>query len=59
MYVNEDNRFTIIQKAKEHIIDATNISTSLDEMKVLDSFLYRCWQLGWLDRYEGGTDEME
>jgi hypothetical protein len=46
-----DNRFEIIEKAKKYIIEATNISTSPDEMKVLDSFLYRCWQLGWLDRF--------
>ena len=44
-----DNRFEIIEKAKQDLIDATNISSSPDEMKVLDSFLYRCWQMGWLD----------
>lgn len=47
-----DNRFEIIERAKKHIIDSTNISTSPDEMKVLDSFLFRCWQMGWLDRFE-------
>ena len=47
-----DNRFEIIAKAKEHLLDATNIDTSEDEMKVLDNFLYRCWQMGWLDRYD-------
>ena len=46
-----DNRFEIIAKAKEHLLDATNIDTSEDEMKVLDDFLFRCWQMGWLDRY--------
>lgn len=47
-----DNRFEIIEKAKKHILEATNIDTSPDEMKVLDNFLFRCWQMGWLDRYD-------
>lgn len=46
-----DNRFEIIEKAKKHILEATNIDTNPDEMKVLDNFLFRCWQMGWLDRY--------
>ncbi len=53
--VNEqcgDNRFEVIQKAKEHLIEATNIESSPDEMKVLDSFLFRAWQMGWLRQYE-------
>ena len=52
MEICGDNRFEIIAKAKAHLLDATNIDTSEDEMKVLDSFLFRCWQMGWLDRYE-------
>lgn len=47
-----DNRFEIIEKAKNDILKATNINTSPDEMKVLDSFLFRCWQMGWLKKYE-------
>lgn len=43
-----DNRFEIIEKAKKDILEATNINTSPDEMKVLDSFLFRCWQMGWI-----------
>ena len=46
-----DNRFEIIEKAKKHILEATNIDTSPDEMRVLDNFLFRCWQMGWLDKY--------
>ena len=46
-----DNRFEIIEKAKKDILDATNISQSPDEMKVLDRFLFRCWQMRWLDKY--------
>ena len=47
-----DNRFEIIEKAKKHILEATNIDTSPDEMKVLDNFLFRCWQMGWLNMYD-------
>lgn len=46
-----DNRFEIISKAKEDILKSTNISSSEDEMKVIDNFLFRCWQMGWLNRY--------
>ena len=51
-----DNRFEIIGKAKKHLLEATNIDTSPDEMKVLDNFLFRCWQMGWLDRYAEQTE---
>lgn len=47
-----DNRFEIIDKAKEALIESTNIETSPEEMAVLDNFLFRCWQMGWLDKYE-------
>lgn len=47
-----DNRFEIIQKAKDDILESTNIGCCPDEMKVLDSFLFRAWQMGWLDKYE-------
>ena len=47
-----DNRFEIIEKAKTALLESTNIDTSKDEMKVLDSFLFRCWQMGWLDKYD-------
>lgn len=47
-----DNRFEIIEKAKNHILAATNIAASPDEMKVLDNFLFRCWQMGWLNMYK-------
>ncbi len=47
-----DNRFEIIERAKEDIIKNTNIETSNDEMKVLNSFLFRCWQMGWLMKYD-------
>ena len=51
-----DNRFEIIEKAKRHILEVTNIDTSPEEMKVLDNFLFRCWQMGWLDKYNPRDD---
>ena len=43
-----DNRFELIEAAKKRLIEATNIESSPDEMKVLDSILFRMWQMGWL-----------
>ena len=45
------DEFRIIAKAKQALLDSTNIESSPDEMKVLNDFLFRCWQMGWLDRY--------
>ena len=47
-----DNRFEIIEKAKMDLLESTNINTDKEEMKVLDNFLFRCWQMGWLKKYE-------
>lgn len=47
-----DNRFEIISRAKEALIKSTNIETSPKEVEVLDNFLFRCWQMGWLDKYD-------
>ena len=47
-----DNRFEIIERAKADLLDSTNIYTSPKEMEVLDNFLFRCWQMRWLDRYD-------
>lgn len=52
-----DNRFEVIARAKEHLLDATNIETSEEEMAVLDNFLFRCWQMGWLNKYADGERE--
>lgn len=46
-----DNRFDIIAAAKDDIIRTTNIETRPDEMAVLDSVLFRAWQMGWLTHY--------
>ena len=54
-----DNRFEIIDKAKKHLLETTNIQSAPDEMAVLDSFLFRCWQMGWLKQYEDGKDNPE
>ena len=43
-----DNRFDLIEKYKKKLIEATNIETSIEEMKVLDSILFRFWQMSWL-----------
>ena len=50
-----DNRFDIIQKAKDDLMESTNVGSCQDEMEVLDSFLFRAWQMGWLDKYETKT----
>jgi len=47
--VCNDNRFELIEKAKQRLIKATNIETSPEEMRVLDSMLFRFWQMGWLE----------
>ncbi len=47
-----DNRFEIIESAKKDLLDSTNIHTSPEEMAVLDCFLFRCWQMGWLKEYD-------
>lgn len=47
-----DNRFEVISKAKELLLESTNIESSPDEMKVIDNILFRCWQMGWLDSLE-------
>lgn len=51
MNICDGNRTATIEAAKTAMIKGTNIEDSPEEMKVLDSFLLRCWQMGWLDRY--------
>lgn len=48
----DDNRFEIIAKAKKALLEGTNIDMCADEMAVIDNILFRCWQMGWLDRYD-------
>ena len=53
------SQFEIIAKAKQALLDSTNIETSPEEMAVLDNFLFRCWQMGWLDDYDDSKDFIE
>ena len=48
----------VIDRAKQDLLKSTNIDTSPKEMEVLDDFLFRCWQMGWLDQYEKQTDDV-
>ena len=43
-----DDRFELIAKAKQKLLDATNIDSRQDEIAVLDNILFRCWQMGRL-----------
>ena len=54
-----DNRFEIIAEAKRQLLEYTNIETSPDEMAVIDSFLFRCWQMGWLKSLDKGGYTMQ
>ena len=47
-----DNRFELIEKYKNELLERTNIEDSRDEMNVIDSILFRFWQMGWLDGLE-------
>jgi hypothetical protein len=47
-----DNRFEIIEKYKQRLIEGTNIASRPEEMAVLDSILFRFWQMGWLEDVE-------
>lgn len=48
--VCNDNRFELIDAAKAFLLENTNIEDSPTDMAALDSILYRCWQMGWLDQ---------
>lgn len=52
-----DNRFEVIELAKEYIINGTNIKSSPDEMKVLDNILFRFQKLGLLDKFDPESDK--
>lgn len=47
--ISGDNRFEIIEKAKEMLLNATNIEDSKEEMKVLTNILFRMWQAGLIN----------
>lgn len=52
-----DDRFELIAKAKAELLDATNIESNPTDMAALDSILFRCWQMGWLDHLRMGERE--
>ena len=47
-----DDRFELIAKYKQKLIETTNIESSPEEMKIIDNILFRFWQMGWLDKLE-------
>ena len=47
-----DNRFLVIKRAKTDLFESTNIEMAPKEVEVIDSILFRCWQMGWLKKYE-------
>lgn len=47
-----DNRFVLIEKYKNELLESTNIADSKEEMDVIDNILFRFWQMGWLDKLE-------
>ena len=53
----DDNRFALIEKYKQKLIEGTNISDRQEEMAVIDSILFRFWQMGWLDKLEEKENE--
>lgn len=55
----DDNRFELIEKYKKKLIESTNIETRPEEMKVLDSILFRFWQMGWLNKLELPSAQLE
>ena len=54
-----DDRFELIAKAKAKLLGCTNIESSPNEVAVLDSILFRCWQMGWLDNLREDNSRAE
>lgn len=47
-----DGRFELIEKYKNQLFEGTNIEECKQDMKAIDSILFRFWQMGWLDILE-------
>lgn len=47
-----DNRFLVIERAKKDLFESTNIEMAPKEVEVIDSILFRCWQMDWLEKYK-------
>lgn len=43
-----DKRFEIIAEYKKRLIEGTNIESCPEEMAVIDSILFRFWQMRWI-----------
>ena len=54
-----DNRFEIIEKAKEMLLNATNIEDSKEEMKVLNTILFRMWQVDLINEEKLNTNKLQ
>ena len=52
MDMHDDNRLELIERYKKQLVESTNIKSSPDEMAVIDSILFRFWQMGWLKEQE-------
>lgn len=53
-----DDRFEMIKRVKERLIKGTNIEARPEEMAVIDSILFRFWQLGWLEYIDDGDNDL-
>jgi hypothetical protein len=47
-----DKRFEIIDKVKNTLLERTNIDKAPKELEVLDSILFRLWQLRYFENVE-------
>lgn len=52
MDMHDDNCLELIERYKKQLVESTNIKSSPDEMAVIDSILFRFWQMGWLKEQE-------
>lgn len=53
-----DDRFEMIERVKQRLMQKTNIETCQAEMQVIDDILFRFWQLGWLQLIDEGSEDM-
>ena len=54
-----DKRFEVIARAKADLLKSTNIERDEKEMEVIDNILFRCAQMGWLEKYEKEVEKMD
>lgn len=53
-----DKRLEVIAKAKADLLKSTNIENDEKEMAVIDNILFRCAQMGWLEKYEEEEEKL-